>query len=110
MSLLFDQNLSPFLVGLLAGSYPGCAHVRDFGLAESDDEDIWQCAAARGLAIVSKDADFQHRALLYGPPPKVIWVRIGNGPTSSVVRLLTEREPEVTAFLADEVAALLVLP
>jgi len=31
-----------------------------------------------GFVIVSKDSDFQQRSLLYGNPPKVVWIRLGN--------------------------------
>ena len=66
MKLLFDQNLSPCLVRLLAVEFPGSQHVRDAGLAAAPDPAVWAYAAAQGLAIVSKDSDFQHRALLLG--------------------------------------------
>ena len=85
MSLLFDQNLSRRLVGLLAAEFPGSEHVEGAGLLGADDLTVWDYAAARGLMVVSKDSDFRHLALLHGPPPKVIWVRVGNGPTAAVV-------------------------
>lgn len=69
MSLLFDQNLSRRLVALLAGDYPGSQHVIDAGLIGADDPIVWRYAAANGLAVVSKDADFRHLALVHGPPP-----------------------------------------
>jgi len=110
MSLLFDNNLSPRLVTLLAAEYPASQHVRQLGLASATDQDVWSQAIELGLPIVSKDADFQHRALLYGPPPKVIWLRIGNGPTTAAESLLRDRIGDVRALLADPVASLLVLP
>jgi predicted nuclease of predicted toxin-antitoxin system len=110
MSLLFDQNLSRRLVGLLASEYPGSEHVGPAGLAGAGDQAVWAHAAGRGLAVVSKDSDFRHLALLHGPPPKVIWLRVGNGPTSAVAALLRGRLADVQAFLADATLALLVLP
>ena len=32
MKLLFDEHVSPKLVGSLAQEFPGCAHVGDVGL------------------------------------------------------------------------------
>ena len=107
--LLFDQNLAPGLVRRVAELYPGSAHVRDFGLQRGDDEPIWALAAARGFMIVSKDDDFRQRSLLRGPPPKVVWVRLGNCRTADVESLLRARHADVLAFDADPQAAFLIL-
>jgi predicted nuclease of predicted toxin-antitoxin system len=109
MRLLFDQNLSHRLVTLLASDYPGSVHVRDVGLYAADDQVIWQFAAQQGLAIVSKDSDFQQRALLRGHPPKVVWVRLGNCTTAAVAALLRARQADLLAFEADVMASFLVL-
>jgi predicted nuclease of predicted toxin-antitoxin system len=79
-------------------------------LAAADDRAVWAYAASRGLAVVSKDADFATLSAALGPPPKVIWLRIGNGPTRDVVALLRARAADVQAFLADPAAAVLELP
>ena len=78
MRLLLDANLSPRLVGSLDDLYPGTTHVREVGLASAEDSTIWECAAANGFTIVSKDADFHQRSFLLGYPPKVVWLRRGN--------------------------------
>ena len=109
MRLLFDQNLSPRLVRLLAAEFPGSQHVRNAGLAAAPDPAVWAYAAAQGLAIVSKDSDFQHRALLFGHPPKVAWIRLGNCSTAAVVTLLRTRQADLLAFEADPAVSLLVL-
>src|SRR5207248_4745835 len=75
MKLLFDQNLSPRLPRLLADIYAESIHVREVGLRDADDFEIWEYAQANGYAIVSKDSDFQQRSLLRGAPPKFVWLR-----------------------------------
>ena len=77
MKLLFDQNLSPRLLHLLADIYAQSIHVREVGLHDADDLVVWEYAKANGFAIVSKDSDFQQRSLLEGAPPKFIWLRVG---------------------------------
>src|SRR5437868_14795033 len=109
MRLLFDENLSPRLVGLLAAEFPGSEHVRNVGLAAAPDPAVWSYAATQGLVIVSKDSDFQHRALLLGHPPKVVWVRLGNCSTAAVAALLRARQADLVAFEADPTASLLAL-
>lgn len=109
MKLLFDQNLSHRLVAQLSVEFPNSKHVREVGFATASDADVWAYAAANGFAIVSKDTDFQQRALVYGHPPKVIWVKLGNCPTSAVADLLRARMAEIGAFDSDAAAAFLVL-
>ena len=109
MSLLFDQNLSRKLVGLLAVAFPGSEHVEHTGLLGADDL-IGHYAAKQGLMVVSKDSDFHDLTLLHGPPPNVIWLRLGNGPTAEVANLLSSRLADVQAFVTDPALALLELP
>src|SRR5260370_40130098 len=109
MSLLFDQNLSRRLVGLLAAEDPSSEHVEGAGLLGADDLTVGNYAAGRGLMIVSKDSDFRHLALLHGPPPKVVWLRVGNGPTAAVAALPRGRVPDVQAFAADSALVFVVL-
>ena len=107
--LLFDQNLAPVLARRLADLYPRSRHVRQEGLAAADDAAIWRHAAAEGLVIVTKDDDFRQRSFLYGPPPQVVWAKLGNCRTADVEAVLRERHAEVCAFAADAHAALLVV-
>ena len=58
MKLLFDQNLSPRLVGRLADLYPGSAHVQSVGLDVVSDDILWTYARAIGFAILTKDEDW----------------------------------------------------
>ena len=68
MTLLLDQNLSFKLVPEISAAFPGSGHLRDFDLTREDGEPIWNFAAEHGFAIVSKDTDSMHRALLRGYP------------------------------------------
>lgn len=109
MKLLFDNNLSYRLIKLLSDLYPDSDHVSNVGLARAADPPIWNYAKANGFAIVSKDDDFESRALLLGFPPKVIWLQLGNCRTSVVAELLRDRHDLVAEFLEDSEASLLVL-
>lgn len=109
MRLLFDQNISHRILPLLIGDFPGAEHVRNAGLSAASDTVIWAFAKANGFMMVSKDADFQQRALLLGHPPKVVWVRTGNCSTRELADLLKSRTAEIQTFAADAVACLLVV-
>lgn len=109
MKLLFGQNLSHRLIRALQQEYPDSRHVRDVGLRDAVDAVVWQHAAQHGFAIVTKDADFHQRSFLYGHPPKVVWVRVGNGSTATIEALLRRRVVEVAAFASDPESAFLIL-
>jgi len=109
MKLLLDQNLPRQLAGALQASFPGTSHVWPLGLAEASDDDVWEYAAKQGFAIVSKDTDFIHRALLCGHPPKVVCLQVGNCPTGTVRTLVLSRRLEIQDFLNDPVESLLIL-
>ena len=110
MKLLLDQNLSYRLVPVLQHLYPDIVHVSSVGLADADDDVVWAFARANGFTIVTKDSDFDQRAFLLGPPPKVVWVQLGNCTTRDVQTLLENRDGDLTAFHADDAAGLLILP
>lgn len=109
MRLLFDQNLSFKLVRLVDDVYPDSIHVRDPQLVEADELTIWRYAAEHDLVIVSKDSDFHQMSLLYGHPPKIVWLRVGNAPTSDIAKLLREHHTTMRRFHTDPDAALLAL-
>lgn len=58
MRFLLDQNLSPQLVGLLAGAGHPTAHVRDLGMSEASDLEILAKAMSEDAILVSADTDF----------------------------------------------------
>jgi len=68
----------------LADVFPNSLHVREIGLVEATDTEIWNYAKANDFVIVSKDTDFQQRSLLLGHPPKVVWIRVGNCPVKTI--------------------------
>jgi predicted nuclease of predicted toxin-antitoxin system len=98
MKLLFDENLSPKLPGLVAATFSGSTHVRELGLKGRTDEEIWNHAAANGFAIVSKDKDFYQRALLYGSPPKFVWLALGNCTRDDLLALIRRHEQDILVF------------
>ena len=109
MKLLLDQNLSHRLCDRLADLGVAIMHVRHVGLEAADDSRIWDHAAEHEFMIVSKDSDFNNRAFLFGPLPKVVWIQRGNCSTRDIEHLLRARHPDLVTFAADAAAALLIL-
>ena len=110
MRLLFDQNLSPRLPSILQDLYPDSIHVREVSLHEADDPVVWQYAKEHDFVIVSKDSDFQQRSLLFGAPPKFIWLRLGNCSVEESADLLRRYSPSIHTFDLDPAQSHLMLP
>ena len=109
MKLLFDENLARELVSRLADLFPGSRHVVLCGLERAGDPIIWEYAKDNGYVIVSKDGDFNQLAFLYGPPPKVVWIRVGNCTTDAIVELICQRRTQIEAFESDPDDSVLIV-
>ena len=109
MKLLVDQNLSPQLCDRLHDIWTEVVHVREVGLAAADDSAVWAYARQHGFTIVSKDGDFSGRSVLYGAPPKVIRLAVGNCSTREIERHLRGRREDIETFTAEPDTALLVI-
>jgi predicted nuclease of predicted toxin-antitoxin system len=110
MKLLLDQNLSWRLVGELQDLFPESSHVREAGMDRAADDVVWEHAKREGFMILSKDSDFQQRSLLYGAPPKCIWLRIGNCSTNEIGSLIRRHAADIREFANRTGESFLVLP
>jgi predicted nuclease of predicted toxin-antitoxin system len=109
VKLLLDENLSDRIIHRIVDLYPDSEHVKTLGLINTDDSVIWEYAKTNGFVIVSKDSDFHQRSLLYGYPPKFIYLRVGNCPTSRITQILRNNLETIIQFESSEVEGLLVL-
>ena len=109
MKLLLDENLSDRIVYRIIDLYPNSEHVKTLTLTNTDDGIIWEYAKANDFVVVSKDSDFHQRSLLYGHPPKFIYLRIGNSPTSKIVQILRDNFGTISQFGDSASESILVL-
>lgn len=58
MKLLFDQNISFRIVSKLKDTFPEAQQVRELGLENSTDREIWEYAKRNDYTVVTFDADF----------------------------------------------------
>ena len=110
MKLLLDENLSPRLARLLQEQFPGSVHVHDCGLGTSTDDSIWKFARDNDFVLVSKDGDFHDLSVFRGSPPRVVWLRVGNCPTSRILELLMRAQAAIEAFLESSDTVLIIRP
>jgi predicted nuclease of predicted toxin-antitoxin system len=107
VKLLLDENLSRRMLPDLAALFPGSSQVQLLGLEEVDDRTFWRYAGAHGFTLVTLDSDFHELATLYGPPPKIVWLKCGNRPRQYVARLLCQHHRLLSVFNDDPQPAVL---
>lgn len=78
MRFVIDAQLPPSLASVLRREGHEAVAVRDIGLRDSPDSDIWARCVQTGEVIVSKDDDFARRVRDTTIGPAVVWLRVGN--------------------------------
>ncbi|MDF0552745.1 DUF5615 family PIN-like protein [Kamptonema sp. UHCC 0994] len=109
MKLLLDENLSDRIIAKIIDLYPNSNHVKNLALTNTDDAIIWDYAKVNNFVIASKDSDFHQRSLLYSHPPKFVYLRIGNSPTSKIIQILRYNFDTIIQFGDSETESILVL-
>jgi predicted nuclease of predicted toxin-antitoxin system len=109
LKLLFDENLAPSLALILADIFPQSQHVARIGLGAVSDREVWEYAKAHHYTLVSKDSDFHELSLLYGSPPKVVWIRRGNCSTKQIELILRNKQEDIRSLVDNREAAYLVI-
>ena len=97
------------MVYRIADIFPNSTHVRDIGMKAANDSIVWEYAKANKFIIVSKDTDMHDLSLLFGSPPKVIWLRIGNCSTGQVEEVLRQNQDSIKLFYGNNSVSLLCL-
>ncbi|MCW5969260.1 MAG: DUF5615 family PIN-like protein [Blastocatellales bacterium] len=54
------------------------AAIRDLGLRDAEDKEIFQAARRENAFVRTKDGDFVSLLDRLGAPPQVIWITCGN--------------------------------
>ena len=103
MKLLFDQNISFRVLKKLDKIFSGSEQVKDLGLQDFSDKQIWNYAKENNFSIVTFDSDFFDLANLFGHPPKIIWLRTGNRKTNEIAELLVSKSEIILDFLSNPI-------
>ena len=101
MKLLLDENISRRLVPLIQHDYPGSTQVVLLGMESATDAQVWQVAKDQEFVIVTRDADFEELSLVWGQPPKVIWLKTNNQSRHMTLKILLDNRLMIEAALLD---------
>lgn len=95
MTIWLDAHLAPALAPWITETLGvGSTSVRDLGLRDSKDHEIFQAARDADAIVLTKDADFPQLLAQHGPPPKVLWLTCGNTSNANLRELLTVTLPQ----------------
>ena len=73
--------------------------LRDVGLRDATDQQIFRAAQAAGAIVMTKDSDFVTLHSRYGAPPQMIWLTCGNTSNRFLRELLTRALPQALTLL-----------
>lgn len=85
MKFLVDEQLPPKLAKHLCRLGLDCVHVRDLRLERSDDKTIWRVAQSENRVVIAKDRDYLALAARSADAGKLVWVRLGNCDTQTIL-------------------------
>ncbi len=97
MRFLLDENLPHQLGQVLGIDWLHATRVS----SRATDTELWNYAREHQLVLLTKDTDFFDRLLLLGPPPKVVWIRLGNLRKQEMLDTLALRWPDITRLIAN---------
>ena len=78
MIFWLDAHISPKLIHWIQDIFGlDVLHVRDLGLRDAEDAEIFYKAREAKAVVITKDRDFVDLLGRLGAPPKVIWITCG---------------------------------
>ncbi len=100
MIFWIDAQVSPYLAQWLASEFDIEARpIRDLGLRDAKDRDIFLAAREADAVVLTKDRDFVLLLEQLGPPPRVLWLTIGNTSNAHLREVLTQNLPSALKLL-----------
>ena len=101
MKVWLDAQLSPAIARWLSTQFGvEAVAVRDLGLHQAKDRDIFFKARAAGAVVVTKDHDFVVLLEAHGAPPQVLWITCGNTSNAHLQEILLGSWPRAAKLLA----------
>ena len=91
MTIWIDAQISPAIAIWIETNFPVKASaLRDLGLRDSEDLEIFEKARKADSVVLTKDSDFVSLLDRFGPPPKIIWLTCGNTSNANLKIILSK--------------------
>lgn len=102
MIIWTDAHLSPVIAEWITANFsPQAVALRDLGLRDATDRQIFEAAKQAGAIVMTKDSDFVELVNRYGAPPQVIWLTCGNTSNARLKQILTAALSEAVSLLQE---------
>lgn len=90
MTIWIDAQLSPAISFWIESNFAVTAFaLRDLGLRDAEDEEIFPAAKKANAVGITKDSDFISLLEKQGSPPKIIWLTCGNTSNANLKNILS---------------------
>jgi predicted nuclease of predicted toxin-antitoxin system len=100
MMLWLDAQLPPALAAWLCSECGvQCSAIREVGLRDASDEEIFFAARSARAVVMTKDSDFVSMLERHGVPPQVVWLTIGNCSNEALKNVLRDTWRTVSSLL-----------
>lgn len=95
MNIWIDAQLPPTLALWLSNTFAvSAAALKDLGMRDAQDRQIFDAARVAKVVIMTKDSDFVDLVCRLGTPPQILWLTCGNVTNRHLRQLLTATFPD----------------
>lgn len=102
MKFWVDAQLPPSLANWLSETFQvEATSLRERGLRDSNDREIFDAAKLHDAVIISKDSDFVDLITRLGSPPRLLWVTCGNVTNRKLKEHFQSSFPKALQMLQD---------
>jgi predicted nuclease of predicted toxin-antitoxin system len=99
-TIWIDAQLSPAIAAWIANTFGITAvALRDLGLRDAEDTEIFEAAKSQGVILMTKDSDFVDLVDRLEAPPQIIWLTCGNTSNARLQEILSSTLPDALQLL-----------
>ncbi|MGA9377376.1 MAG: DUF5615 family PIN-like protein [Phormidium sp.] len=102
MNIWIDAQLPPSIAVWLSATFGvNAIAIKDLGLRDSQDTEIFAAARTANAVIITKDSDFVDLVTRLGIPPQILWVTCGNVTNRNLRQILIQTFPNALRLLQE---------
>ncbi len=101
MTIWIDAQISPAIAPWIRQNYSvDAVALREIGLRDAEDEDIFHAAKSANAVVMTKDSDFLLLLDRFGTPPQILWVTCDNTSNTRLKEILSQTLSNAIALVS----------